>query len=147
MPKVILAVAKITILSLVKGLMLGGTTGGRKNFSSVNSANYHCKSHVKQVEYFSSVMPESLNKLFFNMTVQVCDIFCSLCFSSCLNTNFSIITKNHLADSERFLHLRQIIYERVKECHERGSNSRELADQPRDLTTKPTVLDRRCELL
>ena len=46
-----------------------------------------------------------------------------------------------------FLRLRQTIYGRVKECHEEGSNTRELADQPRDLTTKPTVLDRRCELL
>ena len=82
MPKVILAVAKITILSLVKGLILGGTTGGRKNFSSVNSANYHCISHVKQVEYFSSFMPESQNKLFFNMTVQVCDISCCLYLSN-----------------------------------------------------------------
>ena len=40
-----------------------------------------------------------------------------------------------------------INYERVKVCHEEGSNSSELADQPKDLTTKPTVLDKRCELL
>ena len=47
----------------------------------------------------------------------------------------------------RFLRLRQTIYERVKECHEEGSNSRELADQRRDLITRRTVFDRRCELL
>ena len=41
-----------------------------------------------------------------------------------------------------FLRLRQTIYGRVKECHEEGSNTRELADQPRDLTTKQTVLNR-----
>ena len=43
--------------------------------------------------------------------------------------------------------MRQTIYERVKDRHEEESNSSELADQPRYLTTKPTVLDRHCELL
>ena len=45
-----------------------------------------------------------------------------------------------LADSESFLRLRQAIYERLKECYEERSNSRELAYQLRDLTTKPTFL-------
>ena len=36
---------------------------------------------------------------------------------------------------------------RKKECHEEGSNSRELGGQLRKLTTKPTVLDRQCELI
>ena len=33
------------------------------------------------------------------------------------------------------------------ECLEKGSNLREPANQPKGLTTKPIVLDRRCELL
>ena len=42
--------------------------------------------------------------------------------------NFSLITKNLLADSERFIRLRQTISERVNKDHEEGSNSRLLAD-------------------
>ena len=61
--------------------------------------------------------------------------------------NFSKITKNHLTDSETFLRLRQTINERIKDCHEEGLNSREIAHQPRDLTTKPIILGRRSELL
>ena len=57
--------------------------------------------------------------------------------------NFSIKTKN----VKRFLRLRQTISERVKDCQKEKSNSRELADQPRDLTTKLTALGRRYELL
>ena len=56
---------------------------------------------------------------------------------------FSIKTKNHLADPEKgFLRFRQTISEKVKDCHKEGSNSRELADQPRDLTTMSALLVR-----
>ena len=51
--------------------------------------------------------------------------------------------KNHLADPEKgFLRFRQTISEKVKDCHKEGSNSRELADQPRDLTTMSALLVR-----
>ena len=51
------------------------------------------------------------------------------------------MTKNLLADSKKFLRLRQINSKRVRKCHEEESNSRELVDQPRGQTSKLTVLD------
>ena len=61
--------------------------------------------------------------------------------------NFSKITKNHLTDSETFFRKFTTINGRIKDCYEVESNSREIADQPRDLTTKPTILGSQSELL
>ena len=53
--------------------------------------------------------------------------------------DFRIIIKNHSADPERFLRLRQTISEKIRDYHKGGSNSRILAVQLSDLTTTPTV--------
>ena len=95
---------------------------------------------AKKTSYFSL----SSSYSFWQLNSQAFGV--RFCLKMRVKMYFSKITKDQFTDSETFLRLCQTIYERIKDCHEEGLNAREVAHQPRILTTKPTILDRRIEL-